>query len=122
MQILNSGSILRCLFLLALVAGLAVSARDDKDDGDYIMCALATSAFGVSFAVELRHHPRLFYLPVVYGFATFTWWTLEPQILNGCHLTVWLLIFECLRNCALVEEHASVSWLHAMFGKVLRAG
>ena len=60
-------------------------------------------------------------IPVIFTFTVSIWgMLLQPAILNKCHLTVWLLIFEAVRNLAIVEQHATLSWWHTTINKVFR--
>ena len=51
---------------------------------------------------------------VLYGYLRWA------AIFNKCHLTVWLLIFEAVRNLVMVEQHATLSWWHSTLNKVFK--
>ena len=50
-------------------------------------------------------------VPVIFILLAFVWSVyIQPAVLNRCHLTLWLLIFDALRNLAVVEDHLSFAW------------
>ena len=45
---------------------------------------------------------------------------LQPSILNNCHLTLWLLVFQAFRNLFIVESHATTGWGFATMADAYR--
>ena len=98
------------MIVLVVVMGLT----SENDTGDRLTCSIGI----LLFCVGLFHERKR--LAILFGFLASVWAVvLQPGILNRCHLTLWILIFEAFRNLVVVENHVTLSWGHATAGRIL---
>lgn len=97
------------MLLLFVIMGIS----SEHDSGDRIVCGAGIAVFCIVLYQEARMAAMLF------GFLVGAWASIvQPAVLNRCHLTLWILIFEAVRNSAIVEHHSTLSWGHSAAGHV----
>jgi hypothetical protein len=58
---------------------------------------------------------------IIVMLCSFYWgFILQPAVLNRCHLTLWLLIFNAFRNLVALESHATAAWRFSTTADVYR--
>jgi hypothetical protein len=97
------------LIVLGLTSG--------KDSGDWIACAGCITLFGGFMVIEnIVPVESVCFVITMYFWGFF----LQPSILNNCHLTLWLLVFQAFRNLFIVESHATTGWGFATMADAYR--
>ena len=110
----NAGTFLRIGYTAVLILVMTFSSK--VDSGDYLVCTVGLILFDVALMTEN------ILAAVIFGYSVLCWGIAQPAILNRCHLVLWLLIFNAIRNLVIVENHSTVSWMHESVGRIFGAG
>ena len=89
----------------------------DRDSGDWFACTGCIVLFSViTLAESIDTFSTLCFMlcALVWGVS------LQPAILNRCHLTLWLLIFGAFRNMIAIEAHATAAWRFSTMAEAYR--
>jgi hypothetical protein len=101
---MSAGTIFRVAYLVLFLVILAFTSFEDS--GDRLTCTVCICLF--SFHIFVETHSII---PVVFTPTALYWsFYIQPAVLNRCHLTVWLLVLDALRNLAVVDDHVSFAW------------
>jgi hypothetical protein len=85
---------------------LITTSKEDVSD-DLTACRACIGLFSAHVLFETSFS----IIPVIFILIAFFWtFYIQPAVLNRCHLTLWMLIFDALRNVAVVEDHFSFAW------------
>ena len=89
----------------------------DSDSGDWFACTGCIVLFNlITLAERIDTVSTLCFMlgALVWGVS------LQPAILNRCHLTLWLLIFSAFRNMIAIEAHATAAWRFSTMAEAYR--
>ena len=96
---------------MSFFIAVLILTSNDNTVGDPLTCAgsiVIFSAF-MLFDTTANNNPPL--VPLLFVAIALIWgFLIQPSVFNRCHLTIWMMLIESLRNFLVIESHATMSW------------